>query len=208
MRGYYASLAVVGDSITEGMAPFLGEPAKLAGVNLLGVYSMSGSSAKDWAEKLWMHSIVDRAHPNIVIIALGTNPQERDEYQYAGLVALLCDQSQHAGAAEVYFVGPFAEDERGARNRAVRWSVAAPNAIDGYGLARGLPRVGEGGVHFTPDGYRKLAGRLIDRVKPAIVRAKRPGRSLLASSLLVGAGAATQLGGKWWIPALLPLVPP
>lgn len=204
MSGYYASVLFIGDSIMEGMAPFLPHACALADVYRADVFSKSGSSAKDWLENRWhLQAARTFGRPNVVVFALGTNVQERDEYEYAGIVRLLCETVQAVNASEVYFVGPFAVDDDGARNKAVGWAVRPPNAINGYELARGLPRAGEGGVHFTTEGYRLLAERLVQQIRPGIVRAQHPGRSLVGGLMQLATGAVLALKG----PVLLPLLP-
>ncbi len=207
MRGYWASVLFAGDSILDGMSRFLPGACRDLGVRRFSLWSRTGSSAKDWVEGRWLEGATASFRPNIVVVALGTNPQERDPQEYAGMVSLVYDAAQAGGAAEVYFVGPFAVDDDGRRNAAVR-SVFGSHAINGYDLARGLPRAGAENVHFTVEGYRQLAERLVRRLGPAVVRAQRPGRSLGAAALIVGGVSAAALSGEWWIPVVLPFVPP
>jgi lysophospholipase L1-like esterase len=204
-QGYAASVLFIGDSITEGMAPHLGLAAALVGARRVAVYSKSGTSAKDWSENNWNVEVVrEFGRPNLAVIALGTNVQERDEYEYAGLMRVLADTLQVVNAMEVVVVGPFAEDPDGKRNRALLGAFGGPrNVVNGYELARGLPRAGEGNVHFTREGYKGLAERLCARIRPAIVRVNRPGRSILAVGSLLAAGFTGAIGG-WYIPFVLP----
>jgi len=203
-QGYAASVLFIGDSITEGMAPHLGLAAALVGAKRVAVYSKSGTSAKDWSENGWNVEVArEFRQPNLAVIALGTNVQERDEYEYAGLMRVLADTIQVVNAMEVVLVGPFAEDPEGKRNRALLGAGAGRNVVNGYELARGLPRAGEGDIHFTREGYKGLAERLCARIRPGIVRVNRPGRSILAVGALLGAGFTGAIGG-WYIPFVLP----
>jgi len=195
MRGYATSVLFLGDSIMEGMAPFLGPAAAMQGARRVGVYSKSGSSAADWQANRWARELVlEFRQPRIVVVALGTNVSGRTEADFAASVAGLISNAQEAWPFEAIVVGPFAEDDDGRRNRALR-DLFGPRFVDGYALAQGLPRAGVGDVHFTNDGYRRLAERLCVRLRPWIWRSMRPGRSIRA----VG---AVLLGG-----VLLPFVP-
>lgn len=210
MRGYIPSIAFFGDSITTGMAPYLGDPCARAGISAVrvGVYSKDGSSARDWADANWVGELCERFRPNIVVIALGTNPEERDEREYAGLVSLLVDQAQRAGGTEAFFVGPFAYDDSGRRFRVAAPAAGVGHAISGYELAAGLPRAGEGNVHFTQAGYKALAERIVRIIRPAMFRAARHGRSLFAGGAVLAGGSIGIISGGWWVPVLLPFVPP
>lgn len=207
-QGYAASVLFIGDSITadgvDGMIRFLGDAAVLQGARRVAVFGRKSSSAKDWLENRWHVQVAaEFRRPNVVVIALGTNVGERGEQDYAGAMYALAEGIQVVNAAEVFVVGPFAEDPGQKRNRALSAAFGGRNAINGYELAAGLPRAGEGNVHFTREGYKGLADQLCARIRPGIVRAQRPGRSIVAVGALLGWGATIGVA-RWWLPFLPP----
>lgn len=209
-RGYIPSIAFFGDSITDGMVRFLGPECyrQIGGKLRVGVYARTGSSVKDWVENGWSTEIAKSFHPNLVVMLLGTNPEERDEYEYAGLMQRACNDAQAAGGARCLVVGPFAFDDSQRRNRALLASFPRRSAINGYDLAAGLPRAGEGNVHFTEVGYRGLAERLVRRIVPAAVAVRHPGRSMTGALVSVGAQGLFLLTAPGWLLPMLPIAPP
>jgi len=191
---WFPGLLIVGDSITAGMTARLRERLDAIGVRDYGVLGVTGTSAKDWLTNNWLAGMLREYPAKVVVIALGTNREERDEYEYARDILALGRQAGEVGA-QVFVVGPFALDDDGKWNGAVAQSVAPPGAINGYSLARGLPRTGVGNVHFTEEGYSALADRLLAEILPTLYRLGGPSASgkPVAAVMALGAGAA--IGG-------------
>lgn len=150
---------VLGDSISQGMAPRL----QSASTTVVGI---SGSSYWTWVRYGWVTMQVAETKPDVVVLALGTNPDKPPIPEgFAEDVRTAISQAERFGA-EVVIVGPFASDDSKLRLAVLRSIM--PDAIDGYELASGLPRAGVGDVHFTSAGYEALAGRVRGAVQKVL----------------------------------------
>jgi lysophospholipase L1-like esterase len=149
---------IVGDSITEGMYDVLTDNPDRR------IYAMSsvGASYRSWLDSGIYAATVEDVRPDLVVIALGTNPDGPTPVRFAEDVADAVGIAKGAGA-KVILVGPFASDPTGERLAIMQ--RFAPT-ISGYDLAAGIPRTADG-VHFTTTGYRLLAERMVPAVKKA-----------------------------------------
>ncbi len=147
---------IVGDSISEGMANIIADyPGRT-----IHVMSSVGASYRSWLDSgLYQYAVAEN-RPELVVIALGTNPAGPMPVRFEEDVATAVGIAKGAGA-KVILVGPFASDPTGERLAILK--KYAPT-ISGYDLAVGIPRTADG-VHFTGDGYRLLAERMLPAVK-------------------------------------------
>lgn len=188
-------IVFLGDSITEGMQPHLMREVPRLGVEVV-VYARSGSSAQDWLHNGWVEDALDASGARMAVIALGTNPSGGGA-EYARQMSFLVAECEARGVV-AYVVGPFAMDDDGGRNDALLSYFKPPQGIDGYALAAGLPRAGAFDVHFTVDGYRSLAARLMAAVALGSASVSGPRTSIvptLAGMLAVMVGVLTV---PWW----------
>lgn len=188
-------IAFMGDSIMVGMEPHLMREVPRLGVEV-AVYAKSGSSAKDWRDNGWVEDALDDSGARMAVIALGTNPSGVGA-DYARQMSALVVECEIRGVP-CLVVGPFASDEDGSHNRALLSYFPPPQGIDGYKLAEGLPRAGAFDIHFTPDGYRALATRLVSAVAAGSVGAGRPRTSIVPALAGLLAGLLGVLTVPWW----------
>lgn len=158
-----ARILVIGDSITNGMAPYLPRAFSRMVPTSVVVEAKDGASTRWWWKEGRIFDAVSRNRPTVVVLALGTNDvgEESNRASYE----LLWDHAiTDAGSmgATVVPVGPFSGPGASERNRI----IAGVNnlAVNGLVLADGLETVGAMDIHFTAAGYQVLAGRLGEAV--------------------------------------------
>jgi lysophospholipase L1-like esterase len=146
---------IAGDEFVQGMYSYFRTP--LASRAVGDVIGSKNSTFKTWVRDKMVESVVDEDNPEVVVIALGTNPAGALTSGFAEDVRAIVTQARKRGA-QVVLVGPFANDADGKKLAALRSFV--PDVINGYTLAAGLPRDSDG-VHFTQPGYKTLAERVV-----------------------------------------------
>jgi len=146
---------IAGDEFVQGMYSYFRVP--LASRAVGDVIGSKNSTFKTWVRDKMVESVVDEDNPEVVVIALGTNPAGALTSGFAEDVRAIVTQARKRGA-QVVLVGPFANDADGKKLAALRSFV--PDVINGYTLAAGLPRDSDG-VHFTQPGYKTLAERVV-----------------------------------------------
>lgn len=166
---------IAGDEFVQGMYSYFRTP--LASRAVGDVVGSKDSTYKTWVRDKMIESVVDEDNPEVVLVALGTNPPGALPSGFVNDVRAIVTQARKRGA-QLVLVGPFARDADGKRLAALRSLV--PDAIDGSALAAGLPRDSDG-IHFTQPGYKTLAERVVaatfqalDRRRPAAQPQIRP----------------------------------
>lgn len=144
---------IIGDSLTEGMMPFLRDGLQAKGIPG-SIIARSGWSAQRWYNRGSVASRIVEKAPDLVVYILGTNDDDPpDERSIKGLL-------QAARGAEVRWVGPF---DSNSKDPAFQ-SILGSRYIPGVPLAQGLTRTRDG-VHFPTESYKVLAKRVIDAVE-------------------------------------------
>lgn len=174
-----------GDEHIQSMYRYMRDP--IAGRVVADVIGSANSDYRQWAtcggnpctggSRTVTEIYVDDVKPPVVVLALGSNPAASANGAKTGVPA---DFTAHVRevlrlsrkhGAQVLVVGPFANDPGGKRLTVLRGLV--PDAIDGAALASGLPRAADG-VHFTEEGYRTLAERMISALFAAYQNRAKP----------------------------------
>jgi len=168
---------IAGDEFVQGMYSYFRTP--LASRAVGDVIGSKNSTFKTWVRDKMVESVVDEDNPEVVLVALGTNPAGALTSGFTEDVRAIVIQARKRGA-QVVLVGPFANDADGKKLAALRSFV--PDVINGYTLAAGLPRDSDG-VHFTQPGYKTLAERMVaatfqvlDSRRPAVQPQVQPPR--------------------------------
>jgi len=141
-------ILVIGDSLTEGMAPFLGPAGDEYGLSVVGVGRVGWTTGR-WVREGDVPSLLEAYRPDVVVYALGTNDDRVSETAVRALLAA-------AEGREVRWVGPFDSG----RLDAALGSLLGSRFVSGVPLGDGIPRTPDG-VHMTRDGYSMLARRLV-----------------------------------------------
>lgn len=156
----------VGDSILKALIPLL--TATFVGRSEPAYFEAnSGWSTRHYLNEGEPCQLVDRYHPEIVVVMLGTNDfssKEKYKERVRILAELLYSSDDTTG---LVWVGPFNSEERN------DWTAEAIESLDqehrtyyyinGWALAGGLERTRDG-VHFRRRGNEELAERVVQAV--------------------------------------------
>lgn len=146
----------IGDSITEGMTPTL--KTLLGKLGWAGaIFGKVGWSTVRWLRYGNLNALFNRYHPDLVVLALGTNDENTAEFREA---AFALDEGARAVGAKVVWIGSFIDQD--INNNLRLWFSG--RVADGVSLAEGLPRSADG-VHFPVASYPELADRCVDAVR-------------------------------------------
>ena len=199
---------IAGDEFVQGMYTYFRTP--LASRAVGDVVGSKDSTYKTWVRDKMVGSIVDEDNPEVVLIALGTNPPGALPSGFVDDVRAIVTQARKRDA-QVVLVGPFARDVDGKRLAALRGLVL--DTIDGATLAVGLPRDSDG-VHFTQPGYKTLAERVVaatfqvlDRRRPAMQPQIQPVRPPVQPSQPLQPGLTRPPTPQQWMRGSTPVAP-
>ncbi len=146
----------IGDSITEGMTPTL--KTLLGKLGWAGaIFGKVGWSTVRWLRYGNLNALFNRYHPDLVVLALGTNDENTAEFREA---AFALDEGARAVGAKVVWIGSFIDQD--INNNLRLWFSG--RVADGVVLAEGLPRSADR-VHFPVADYPELAQRCVDAVR-------------------------------------------
>jgi lysophospholipase L1-like esterase len=192
-------ILILGDSITVGMAPFLGPALEQLGHEGV-IVAEEGISTRQVATEQAPRALREDGPFDVALVMLGTNPYgDMIMDTWAADVSALLRVLSGGGVPVVTWISPWAGTDM-----PMRLSVLARTlpglTLNGEILAQGIPRVGENHVHFDRDGYRELARRVVAWIRQLVVpSAARAGKSNKAARAGV---AAVALG----IAAGIPLI--
>jgi hypothetical protein len=187
-------VGIVGDSQSEGLAPFLIPLLEGRGDRVVGTATIRGMSLANMRSSTERtraaRAVADRSEALVVI--LGGNNQVSSPERYRSLVSwFLNDVADRP--REIWWVGPAASvhETWGARHAATRSlqqrilpSRPRVTWIDAWPMTRrGIEYAGDR-LHFTRDGYRAWAPRLVGEL-----------HSGASMGLLIGAGLLGVAGG-------------
>lgn len=185
----------IGDSIMQGMAGNL--PAAYEAVvdplpEAVHVSAESGWSTGRWIRDGDVRGLLVRYHPDLVVIALGTNDEgeEHAPERYARNIARLADLASADGAT-VIWIGAFTGTGIEPRFRVIQ-DVMGDYAIDGSSLMSGVSMHSE--IHPDGPGYHTLARRVVQAVESRLASIQRPRQPRATSSGVVPVVAGAVLG--------------
>lgn len=181
------SIGIIGDSQSEGLVPFLVPLLEGRGDRVVGTATIRGMSLANMRSNIErqrsVKAVADRSE--VLVVILGGNNRVSSRAAYASLVSwFLNDVADHPRA--IWWVGPAASvhptwGEHHAATRALQRSILPPRSrvtwIDAWPMTRrGIEYAGDR-LHFTREGYRAWAPRLLGEL-----------HSAAPTGLLVGAG--------------------
>jgi lysophospholipase L1-like esterase len=177
---------LIGDSILEGMAPYLAELLAAAyPSDAFRVLAFSGWSTRRWLREGDLAAVVRDWRPGLVVIMLGTNDEgEERSASYASSVRDLAAQATSLGA-ELYWIAAWSGTGTAARYRIIRRILET--AVDGTGLMRGVEMSGE--IHPSSRGYRLLALHTAEAIV-RLVEGTRSAPGTVLAPLAIGATLA------------------
>lgn len=184
-----ARVFIVGDSHSATLGPFLFEAGRSLGWEPVGRVSNVGwSTGRYRNEADWKARIVE-AHPDLVIVILGTNDAAQGQQAYVDQLRAVVDAVRASGAQSIVWVGPPSArnahiDERADRiapwqssflpQMGVKWIDSRLYTFGGHA---------PDGIHFTRPGYRAWAAALMDDLRGSPGLPQKAGFGVTGSAL-------------------------
>jgi len=171
-------VGIVGDSQSEGLAPWLVAYLEAKGWQIAGVFASRGMSLSNMrasAERTAHARAVADGSPDALVVVLGGNNAISDRAAYAELVSWFMG-SIAVRPREIWWIGPAAslaadrhtqrlrtrelQRELVPRDRRAKW-------IDGWAMTSSGVQHAPDGLHFTRAGYQAWAARLARALPPS-----------------------------------------
>lgn len=199
-----ARVFIVGDSHSATLGPFLFEAGQPLGWEPAGRVSNVGWSTARYANTPDWKERVAEAHPDMVIVILGTNDAAQGQQAYVSQLRAVVDAVRASGAQSIVWIGPPSAknqyiDERADRiapwqgsflpQMGVQWIDSRMYTFGGHA---------PDGIHFTRPGYRAWANALMDDLRGSPVRHEKADAGGIGSALpWVGLAAAAIFLLRW-----------
>lgn len=162
---------IVGDSHSATLGPFLFEFGRELGWEPAGRISNVGwSTGRYRNEQDWKVRLTD-AHPDMVIVILGTNDAAQGQQAYVQQLREVVDAVRASGAQFIVWIGPPSAKNEAIDARADRIARWQGSFLPQMGVkwidSRMFTFGGHApdGIHFTRQGYRVWANALIDDLR-------------------------------------------
>jgi lysophospholipase L1-like esterase len=163
-----ARVFIVGDSHSATLGPFLFESGQALGWEPAGRISNVGWSTGRYRNESEWKARIAEAHPDMVIVILGTNDAAQGQQAYVEQLRAVVDAIRASGARSIVWIGPPSAKNPQIDARADRIAPWQGSFLPQMGVQWIDSRLytfgghAPDGVHFTRAGYRAWAAALMD----------------------------------------------